>query len=156
MKLWYVLVLVLGVGIGFWLLNNFGVKTSKKMTVVEENNIKNETKELPEGTIIDNKGVKVETKDFVGIVRNWSPETGIIEIDNDNKIWKFTINPSETIIFVPNLKDKSRAILITDTENIHWNSAFCLGDYPVTFQIDDDRVVSVNNGGFRPCGFKGE
>lgn len=155
MKWWYVVVLILGVGIGWWILKNYGMKKETPMMVIEESQIKEITKLLPTQVTTDNKGVKQQTVEVVGAVQSWFPETGIIVFVIEGKEWRLNLDPSRAIIFVPSLADKSREIMIKDTNNIHWRSAFCKGDM-VVIRLANDKVIFVSNGGYRSCGFKGE
>lgn len=162
MKWWYVLVVILGAGIGLWILSKYGVKKinlNNKIAVVDETVISNEVKTLPTFAITDKKGVRINGVQVVGDVKKWNSEMGIIEIlVDEEKLWKLNIDPDEAIISVPDKKDKSK-ILVVDRmkENIYferyWKTAFCEGDR-VTVIISENKVKYIDNGGARDCGFR--
>ena len=145
MKWWYVGALLVGVGIGGWIVKN---NSTKKIMPVAE-------KGVVEKNTTDAKGKEVKTVEISGVVEKWQPESGMIEFRRDNKLEKLTIDPTEAIVFVPSLKDKTREIKISDKSNVHWSSAFCPGDM-VVFREADDKVILVSNSGYRACGFKGD
>ena len=155
MKWWYVLVLVFGVGIGWWLLSSYGEKRSTPVAVVQSGTIEKEVLNLPTLVIPDNKGKDVSVISIQGVVQNWSPETGEIEFMREKKLWKLSIDPSEAIIFVPSLVEKDRIFMVSERSGFRWTTAFCPGD-EVDIRLNGDKVVAISNGGYRTCGFKGE
>jgi len=150
-------VLMVGVGIGWWILKNYGVKKEVSFGgVVEESIVLGEVAKLPTIIISDNKGKKVEAVAVDGgIVQKWSPETGEIEFIREEKLWKLTVNPTEAMITIPNISDRTRIILVSDKSSLHWKTAFCKGDF-VSIRLSGNKVMAIDNGGYRSCGFKGE
>lgn len=156
MKWWYVVVLIVGVGIGWWILKNYGIKKEISLGVVEESMVQEEVAKLPTIIISDNKGKNVEAVAVDGgIVQKWSPETGEIEFIREEKLWKLTVDPTKAMITIPNISDKSKIIFISDRSSMHWKTAFCKGDF-VSIRLSGNKVMAIDNGGYRSCGFKGE
>jgi hypothetical protein len=156
MKWWYVVVLIVGVGIGWWILKNYGIKKETYSGVVEESTVQKEVAKLPTIIISDNKGKKVEAVAVDGgIVQKWSPETGEIEFMREGKLWKLTVDPAVATIFVPSLKNETQVLMVKEKSGLRWQTAFCKGDF-VSIRLNEGRVVFIDNSGYRSCGFKGE
>lgn len=156
MKWWYVVVLMVGVGLGWWLLDKYGVKTSTPVAVIKEGKIQTELLALPTQMYLDiATGKKIETVQISGLVRSWEPDTGTLEMSVGGKIWILTIDLAKTRMIVNSLKDKSSELVITDKNSLNWSRGFCEGDEVSVF-LKGQGVVFVSNNGFRKCGYKGE
>jgi hypothetical protein len=146
---------MVGVGMGWWILKNYGIKNVTPITVVEDSSIKEATKNLPTQFTTDSTGVKKQTVELQGVVQKWNPDTGIIEFTSQNKIWKFNIDPAQVTIFVPSLKNKVQELMVKEKSGLRWETAFCKGDM-ISVRLADSKVIFIDNAGYRSCGFKGE
>ena len=155
MKWWYVLVLLVGVGIGWWFLANYGVKSSTPVSVIEQDRLIKALNDLPTVITQDKFGVKRDTVNVGGIVQSWDSENGLLEFMRDNKLWKLNIDPESMIIFVVNVSNKNNVISINDKSNVHWNTAFCVGDRVSLRLTSTGQLIFIDNDGNRSCGFKG-
>lgn len=153
MKWWYVLILLIGVGIGWWILKNYGIK--KNPSLMDNGSIEEVTKNLPTQITIDNTGAKKQTVEIQGIVQKWNPGTGIIEFTSQGKSLNLNIDPKEATIFVPSLKNKEQELMVKENNGIRWETAFCNGDM-IVVRLSNDKVIFVSNNGYRACGFKDE
>lgn len=155
MKWWYLVIVIFGVGIGWWFLSKYGVKNSTPVAVVKNDIVSKEVINLPVTVMPDNKGNKVNVNQIKGVVQNWYPETGVIEFIRDKKLWRLTIDPTESIVYIPSVSQKGRIYMISDNNHSHWKTAFCVAD-EVDIRLAGEKVVAISNGGYRACGFKGE
>lgn len=146
--------LMVGVVIGWWILDKYGIKSAKKTTPMLESSMQEIVDNLPTQIMPDNKGEKVEAVAVDGgIVERWNPDTGEIEFLREDKLWKLTVDPTQATVFVPSKTVKAGVILIADKSNPHWKSAFCKGDY-VSIRMSENKVIFIDNGGYRACGFR--
>jgi hypothetical protein len=105
MKWWYVLVLIVGVGIGWWILKNYGIKKSTS-------EVSNPSTQVT----TNNKGVKVETGRISGIVQSWDYKNGALEVLVDGKTRNLTIDLTKT------------RMMVKEKNTLRWTTAFCPAD----------------------------
>jgi len=154
MKWRYVVVLIVGMGIGWWLLGKYGI--TKKNPVAEKITVQKTTDARPsQMSTVDVGGVDRQTVQITGVVQKWHADTGEIEFLQENKLSKLTVDPAKTVIIIPSRKDKNIELRVIIKEGLRWTTAFCPGDV-VVFRLAGDEVVFASNGGYRLCGFKGE
>lgn len=154
MKWWYVIFLVVGVALGWWLIGKYGVKVSTKVDVVEgEKKIVEMGKGLRRLTISDKEGNMVEVVQVMGRVLFWDYETGILEFKHEEKTWRVKIDVEKTTILVDSFINKNNSINVVDKNDPNWRTGFCLDD-EVVLRLKGDEVVIVVNNGPRNCGFK--
>lgn len=153
MRWWYIFVILIGMGIGWWILKNYGIK--KNTPVMDIGSIKEVAKNLPTQFTTDNTGAKKSTVELTGVVQKWDSNTGTIEFTSEDKNWKFNIDPKEATIFVPSLKNKEQELMVKENSGIRWETAFCEGDM-VVVRLSDSKVIFISNSGYRSCGYKGE
>jgi len=79
MKCWYVLVLLVGVAIGWWILGKYQVKKTVPAVVVTSQ-IEKVTGKLPTQMTYDIKSQNVQTIDVNGVVQKWGSDTGYVGI----------------------------------------------------------------------------
>ena len=131
------------------------IKNKSNLTRVNEGEISSEVVNLPTIMTISKKGEEKNTYQLRGIVESWSPETGLIEVKALGKVWQFTLDPGEMIIFIPSIKNKDQILMVSSKEGLRWETAFCETDN-VDIRVENEKVVAISNGGYRYCGFKGE
>ena len=127
MKWWYVVVLLAGAGVGWWMLGKYQTKKIIAPATVTSR-IERETGPLPSQTTSDLAGSKVATVELTGIVQKWHPDTGLVEFLREGKLLNLTVDPAGTVIFVPSRKVKDKEIKIVAKGNIQWQTAFRRGD----------------------------
>jgi len=155
MKWWYVLVIFLGIVLGLVLLSN-NIKINKdNLIIVDRAGLKGEVANLPTIMTTSNKGEKKNTHQLTGIVESWSYKDGLIEVKAAGKIWQFYLDPTETMIFIPSIKNKNQILMVSNKEGLRWETAFCETDN-VDIRLENENVVAISNSGYRSCGFKGE
>ena len=149
MKWWHVLVVIIGIVIGSVLLKNRHVL----------NNTQKTTTSFTQATSLtaDVHGQPIETKDILGLVEDWNFSQGILRIKeyDSSQLHSFTLDPTQSIIFIPSLAHTNRILRVSQKTGPRWERAFCPGDF-VTIKAAGDKVVAIDNGGYRSCGFKGE
>jgi hypothetical protein len=118
MKWWYVLVLLAGVGIGWWLVSMNQVK--KTVPAVNSPGDK---------LTYEVGGNKIQLTEVTGIVQKWHPETGAVEFLRGNKLETLTVDPAQTVIFIPSLLIKNKVLKVTTKTGPRWQTAFCTGDF---------------------------
>jgi hypothetical protein len=152
MKWWYVLVLIVGIVIGWWVIEVYKVT---KVPVNKDGDIGDMGRGLPTQMVSDVDGKKVSSVQITGIVKSWDPNTGMVQYVKDNKLLELTINPAQTTVYVPSIKNKKQILIAKDRNSLRWRTAFCGGDF-VSFFLAGDKVVMASNNGYRSCGYQGE
>lgn len=153
MKWWYGIFVVVGVAVGGYFLRNY--QTKKTVSMVERENLAEESKKLPMKLTFDSKGIEKQAAELVGVVQSWDPSNAILEIKAQEKIWQFTVDPEKATIFVPSKKNKEQILKVSESSGLRWEKAFCKDDL-VSVRMDEGVVIFIDNGGYRSCGFKGE
>ena len=146
MKWWYVLVLLAGVGIGWWVVGRYRTKNTTLPVAV---NSPGDKMNYEVG------GKEVQLTEVTGIVQKWYPETGEVEFMWENKLETLTVDPAQTVIFIPSLLVKDRMLKVTARTGLRWRTAFCPGDF-IAFGLSGDKIVMATSSGYRTCGFKDE
>lgn len=165
MKWWYIIVLFLGVLLGAWVLDKYGIKkpadniSTSATKTVEDKVVLKKISQLATQSIRDKKGVKVEAALIKGTVKNWDYENSVIEFFNGPELWKVKIDSNEAKITVPSKADKSKIISFDGIKNNiyyekYWQTAFCEGDTINMLITNDAKVKFIDNGGYRQCGFR--
>lgn len=150
MKWWYVVVLLIGIGIGWWIL---GISAIKKTTTVAENSaLKNA---LPTMMVTDKSGNKVSAVEVTGVVKNWNPDNGELGVVSDNQTLDLVIDPDSMTIFTISIKNKGQELIVNSKVGLRWTTAFCEGDM-VSIELSSNKVILIDNNGYRLCGYKGE
>lgn len=145
--------LLAGVGIGWWMV---GLHQAKKIVPAVNSRIEKETGPLPTAPVtFDVNGRVVPAVDVSGIVQKWDPGTGEVEFLRNNKLLTLTVDPAQTVIFIPSLLAKDRVLKVTTKTGLRWQTAFCQGDF-IDFHLSGDRVAMAASSGYRLCGFKDE
>jgi len=153
MKWWYGIFVVIGVVGGWYFLSSY--QTKKTGSLVEQENLAEESKGLPIKLTSDSQGRERQAVELAGVVQSWDPSKAILEIKAQEKIWKFTIDPKKVTIFVPSKKNKGQILKVSESSGFRWETAFCKDDL-VSVRLAEGEVILIDNGGYRSCGFKGE
>ena len=153
MKWWYGVLVVVGVAGGGYFLRNY--QTKKTVSVVERENLAEESKKLPTKLTSDSQGTEKQAVELAGVVQNWDSGKAILEIKAQEKIWQFTIDPEKATIFVPSRKNKGQILKVSESSGFRWETAFCKDDL-VSVRLVEGVVILIDNSGYRSCGFKGE
>jgi len=153
MKWWYVLVVLVGVVLGWWILQQFGEKRSTKVGIVKEEEIQVKTADLPNMFYTDKTGKRVETVQLVGQVVKWNPEKGLLDFDSNGKRWQVVIDLSKATMLVNSIKESTKSLSVAETSDPNWRTGFCPSD-EVVVKLAGKEVVFVINNGYRTCGFR--
>jgi len=107
----------------------------------------------------ENSSTNLENRENQQIVRgevtSWDWEKGRLMLWSQNKNWEIIVEPAEMMIFTANPTIKSEMLPIFKKEGWLWETAFCPKDQVVvTYQ--EEKLLLVDNGGPRICGYKGE
>ena len=107
MKWWHVLVVIIGIVIGFVLIKNRHVL----------NNTQKTTTSFTKATSLtaDVHGQPIETKDIFGLVEDWNFSQGILCIKayDSSQLHSFTLDPAQSIIFIPSLALTNRILRVS-------------------------------------------
>ena len=100
----------------------------------------------------DVHGQPIETKDLFGLVEDWNFSQGILCIKayDSSQLHSFTLDPAQSIIFIPSLALTNRILRVSAKTVPRWQTAFCPGD-EVVASYEQGKLVMVDNGGPRPC-----
>lgn len=151
MKKGYVLFVLVGVVIGWWILKVSDSKNKKLVLLSEQKTDETEIK-----TTNNLVGESIETVESVGIVESWDSKNGELVLIQNGKSILVKIDPSKMVLFVNSLKVKGRELQVREKSGDRWEMAFCKGDM-VVIRVDEKNLpVFVINNGYRNCGFKGE
>lgn len=148
------LVVLGGVLLGLMIFSK-NIKNKSNLTRVNEGEISGEVVNLPTIMTISKEGEEKNTHQLRGIVESWSPETGLIEVKTAGKIWQFSLDPAEMMIFIPSIKNKDQILMVSNKEGMRWETAFCETDN-VDIRVEKEKVVAISSSGYRSCGFRGE
>ena len=146
MKWWYVLVLLAGVGIGWWILGKYQVNKTVVAPAVNS---------PAEKVTYDANWKEVPAVEVDGIVQKWHPDTGVVEFLRDNKPETLTVDPAWTVIFIPSKMIKDKVLRVVSKTGPRWQTAFCPGDF-IDFRLAGDKIVMATSSGYRSCGFRGQ
>ena len=145
--------LLVGMGIGWWILGKLEAK--RIVPVAVSSSIGIVTGVLPTQTTFDVNNNLVQTVEVTGVVQKWFPDTGVIEFFKDKKMLTATVDPALAVIFVPSKKTQNKVLKITSKSSVQWPTAFCQGDV-VSLRLAGDKVILADNGGNRSCDNTGE
>jgi len=150
MKKGYLVFVLVGVLIGWWILKLNNSKNNKLVLLSGQKTSETEIK-----TTNNLAGESIKTVENVGIVESWNSERGeLVFVENEKSIL-VKIDPSKMMLFVNSLKEKGRELQVKEKSDPNWLGAFCKGDQ-VVVRSEGEEVVLVMNNGYRACGFKGE
>lgn len=97
------------------------IKNNKSiLTRVNESEISGEVVNSPTIMTTSKEGEEKNTHQMRGIVESWSPETGLIEVKATGKIWQFSLDPREMMIFIPSIKNKDQILMVSSKEGLRW------------------------------------
>lgn len=138
-------VLIIGIGVMLFLGFRFFLSKSKNSNL---NNLSYE-----------NLGTKLENRENQQIVKgevtSWDWEKGRLMLWSQNKNWEIIVEPAQMMVFTASPTNNTEMLPIFKKEGWLWETAFCLKDQVVaTYQ--EEKLLLVDNGGPRRCGFKGE
>jgi len=107
----------------------------------------------------ENLNVASENKENQQIVRgevtSWDWKKGRLMLWSQNKNWEIIVEPAQMMIFTANPTSNTEMLPIFKKEGWLWETAFCPKDQVVaTYQ--EGKLLLVDNGGPRRCGYKGE
>jgi len=107
----------------------------------------------------ENLGTKLENRENQQIVKgevtSWDWEKGRLMLWSQNKNWEIIVEPAQMMVFTANPTNNTEMLPIFKKEGWLWETAFCPKDQVVaTYQ--EEKLILVDNGGPRRCGFKGE
>ncbi len=143
--------LVLGLGVGWWLLAKYGVKNSTKVSIIRDKSIETTTSKLPTMLTTDRNGNKVSVVQLVGSVNSWDSEKGVLDFNVKDKRWQVNIDLSKAIMLVNSLVTIGDVVSVTDNMDKNWVNGFCPGD-EVVLRLNESGVIFVINNGHRTCG----
>ena len=107
----------------------------------------------------ENSGVNLENKENQRIVRgevtSWDWKKGRLMLWSGNKNLEIMVEPAKMMVFTANPTKNTEMLPIFEKNGWLWETAFCPKDQVVaTYQ--EERLLMVDNGGPRRCGYKGE
>lgn len=90
-----------------------------------------------------------------GEVTSWDWEKGRLMLWSGNKNLEIMVEPAKMMVFTANPTKNTEMLPIFEKNGWLWETAFCPKDQVVaTYQ--EERLLMVDNGGPRRCGYKGE
>lgn len=90
----------------------------------------------------DGTGVTQQVVDVQGIVTNWNPKEGALELDVNGQKQTFGINPPKTNVLIPLPDNPNASFMIRDKGNKAWDKAFCPKDL-VTVSVKDLKTYTA-------------
>ena len=123
MKKGYLVFVLVGVGIGWWILKVNDSKNNKLVLLSGQ-----KTSETQIKTTNNLAGENIKTVENVGIVESWNSESGELVFVENEKSNLIKIDPSKMMLFVNSLKVKGRELQVKEKSDPNWLGAFCKGD----------------------------
>jgi len=150
----FIIIVVVLIG-GIWWLWPKNIKKVTKPVVVDSSLIKQEFE------AVKDNGVKVKSRNMVGIIKKWDSVANILTIEDKNNLAEFEINPDITKVYLTlslGRNEENKMTLINKGDNpTEWKNAFCVGD-GVSFVVETDTEIvdTVFGTGYRDCLIRGD
>jgi len=155
MKLgWKIPVVLVGVVLGLLILRSNLLKSSGNNSSLVDMSTK-ETKK-PEVIIGDEK--KIVEKQEIWEIIGWDAKTGILSLmGEDGEEKQLKVDPERMKVMIPPPQRRTNEMtIIHSTDDLNWESAFCIQDRVTVAYSGSGEVVLVMNTGFRACGRKSD
>lgn len=145
---------LVGVVLGLLILRSNLLKSSGNNSSLVDMSTK-ETKK-PEVIIGDEK--KIVEKQEIWEIIGWDAKTGILSLmGEDGEEKQLKVDPERMKVMIPPPQRRTNEMtIIHSTDDLNWESAFCIQDRVTVAYSGSGEVVLVMNTGFRACGRKSD